>query len=750
MRNTKKLMLLLLSLALLCGIFAVTALAKEEVTDPEEKENVAAIVDNGLVLITNLELGETIFDFKEITKANGSDSISLYTIGSDKVLFQPLDGTALRFVLVTDDNGIDRDIEAGEKVTEDLLGKRIAIMGGVRESTKVLRIKAIVWEADGEHYNYIANSKNTDNLIRELFAAGYVNNGHKLTLYNDVTYNSSSGNAFKGTADTNSYVDLNGYTLTIENTTASSPALNLQAGALYMYSSRPDGKLVANSPYLFGSSGSTTPSYFGEDDDDTTDYAANFTVEAPSFSQMSYAINILGGTYVQPEGATADYFLSQVGAGITVKNATFIIKGTINKGFFGSHTGAITTSQDAPVTVISENPIKLAFHANNGTGAAKATFNAWNFYNVEPNVETNVAYSYSNCRFNASYENPLASGVGRIAFDGNPITLTVDGEEYTFGATMVAKADTALVNWGFGIEEYWKIGVTATHANVVVDDLFNYAFAPLTVAADGNNATYTLDSLVSGVMRMSLTLQSKIGVNVFFTEALADATVKFGGEEIALAGLVAENGFYKLSAALAPNVANLAYDVTIVIGDNKHVISLSIGTYAEKILASDAYANVHNLTYAMVEYVRAMTGDADFLATVAAPTGYEAQTPGEATYEKGENVLLSGLRFNLSGTIALELAGTENAEGLEVTLVLANGRTETATVDENGSAVFAGLYVNDFAGEMEISVGGEVYSYSIENYYNALDAQDSKEAIAALYNYAQYAAAYVELLQNAD
>jgi hypothetical protein len=144
-----------------------------------------------------------------------------------------------------------------------------------------------------------------------------------------------------------------------------------------------------------------------------------------------------------------------------------------------------------------------------------------------------------------------------------------------------------------------------------------------------------------------------------------------------------------------------------------------------------------------------MANDAVFLADVQKPVGYVAQLPGEATYEKGENTLLTGLRFNLSGTIALELAGAA-AKGMEVTLVLANGRTEVATVDENGSAIFVGLYVNDFAGEMEITVGEEVYSYSIENYYNALDAVDSKEAIAALYNYAQYAAAYVELLQNAD
>ena len=734
MRNAKKLLLLLLSIALLCGIFIVTALAEDGEASAEPATDYVSIVSNTLQPITTLKEGETIIHSKVITKLEDADPVELVYMDSENILYD-----TSSFVLLNASNGIERYIEPGETVTSELFGRRIAILPSGR-------LDAILWESDGEHYNHLVWEGSTKNeselkpgeLIRKIFTGDetYNMSGRKLTLYNNVSYNSDASNLLKGVAGTNSYVDLNGYTLTITN---SKLALKLSAGTLYLYSSQPGGKIVADAPTFFVSAGDATPSYFGEDADDATDYAANFTVEAPSFSQLSYKINILGGTYVQPEGATADYFLSQVGSSIVVKNATFIIKGTINKGFWRSYTGTITTSQDAPVTVIceAEEPINLAFHANNGEGAVKTTFNAWYFYNVIPNVETNVSYSYSGCRFNTSYANPLASGIGRIAFDGNFETKTVAGKEYTFGATMVAVGQTALVQWGFDIPaEYWMIDAQASHADVVVDGLFAYGFAPFTVKVD-TSATPILKAVKPETIFMSLTLQSQISMNLSFSEALDGATITVGGTPL-------EEGKRTYTYAVAPNVANENVNVIIVIGENTHTVPVNVGSYASAVLAStdETYDSVRCLTYAMVEYVRAMTGVADFLEGVSVPTGYVTKTPGEAAYEKDENnTLLTGLRFNLSGTIALEIEGAD-AKEMEVTLRLANGRTEVATVDANGSAIFEGLYVNEFCGTLTLTVGGETYTYSIENYYNAMTAAD-KPAVAALYNYVWYANDYV-------
>ncbi|MBQ8269420.1 MAG: hypothetical protein IJZ24_07090 [Clostridia bacterium] len=533
-----------------------------------------------------------------------------------------------------------------------------------------------------------------------------------------------------------------------------------------MYSSQPGGKIVADAPAFFGSSGSAAPSYFGEDASDETDYAANFTVEARSFSQTSHVINILGGTYVQPEGATADYFLSQNGSGIIVKNATFIIKGKINGGFWGSHTGTILTYQNAPVTVIceAEEPINLAFNANNGEGTKDTTFNAWYFYNVVPNEATNVKYTYSGCRFNTSYAKPLWWNENiRIAFDGTFVTKTVDDKEYTFGATVVAAASTALVQWGFDIPaEYWVVGKKASNdAVVVVDDLFAYGFDSFEVQAGDNYPTPTiLKAVYPGTISMSLTLQNQISMNLFFSEFLNGATITVkapNGETITVDGSV-EEGKRTCTYAVAPNAAKENVTVTIVIGENTHTVPVNVGSYASALLASTdtKYDSVRCLTYAMVEYVRAI--DAKFLEGVEfdQPTGYETLTPGE-NKAANEGTLLKNIAFQLDSAIALAIEGTDDAEvdvvGKVVTLELAD-RTLTATIDttidattgvEKNLAIFEGLYVNEFCGNLTLTVEGETYTYSIENYYNAIK---DNYAIAALYNYVKYANAYVNYLKE--
>ena len=763
MRNAKKLLLLLLSIALLCGVFVVTALAEDGDASAEPEKDYVEIVNAGLEKITTLKEGETIINVKEITKSDGTGSVKLYYIDSENILYD-----VLSLGLLDASNNVEKYIQPGDTVTSDMLGRRIAILPSSG------RMKAILWESDGVHYNFLAKSTNSDDLIRQLFATPLNSEktetymrGRKMTLYSDVSYNSTNGNELLGVNNNSSYIDLNGYTLTITNTSTNSPALRLAAGTLYLYSSQPGGKIVANAPAFFVPAGDATPSYFGEDDDGTTDYAANFTVEAPSFSQLSYSINILGGTYVQPEGATADYFLSQVGSAnnaITVNNATFIIKGTINRGFWRSYTGKIVTPETpAPVTVIceAEEPINFAFHANNGQETLeKTTFTAWYFYNVIPNVETNVTYLYSDCRFNTSYENPLASGVGRIAFDGKFETKTVDGKEYTFGATMFAKDDTALVQWGFDIPaEYWVIGEMASQDTfVVVDKLFAYGFEPFEVTGDTvAKAPNILKGVKSGTIIMSLTLQSQISMNLSFSEALNGATITVGETPL-------EEGQRTCTYAVAPDEANIGVTVTIGIGENTHKVQVNVGSYASALLATteEEYASARNLTYAMVEYVRVMANDPDFLKDVSVPTGYDVnQTPGE-NKAANEGTLLESIAFKLDSTIALAILGTDDAVGKVVTLELAD-RTLTATIDttttidattgveiEKNLAIFEGLYVNEFCGTLTLTVEGETYEYSIENYYNALtDAGDKEaaEAVAALYNYVEYANAYVNYLK---
>jgi hypothetical protein len=185
----------------------------------------------------------------------------------------------------------------------------------------------------------------------------------------------------------------------------------------------------------------------------------------------------------------------------------------------------------------------------------------------------------------------------------------------------------------------------------------------------------------------------------------------------------------------------------IAIGENIHSIPVSVGSYARALLASSQYADVHALTYAMIEYVRAMT-DADFLSDVEAPVGYERKVLAAIPYEKGENTLLSAIRFNLSDTIEIEVAG-DLADGTKVNLVLATARSENEEI-KGGYVRFSDLYINEFYGEMKIKVCNETYFYSLENYLDAMKVSSERAVIEALYNYAFYADLYVKDLQNAQ
>ena len=312
----------------------------------------------------------------------------------------------------------------------------------------------------------------------------------------------------------------------------------------------------------------------------------------------------------------------------------------------------------------------------------------------------------------------------------------------------LASEKSALVDWGFGIEEYWVIGETATHENVIVDGLFGYTFGNIEVGEGTNAAVATLAIVRPGAIQMNLTLQSKIGINLIFnTDWLNGASVTLGEETFAIVD-TDEISAQKISYAVAPNAANGEIAVVIKIAENEHKITVSVGDYAEAILASADYADAHALTYAMVVYVRAMTGDESFLADVAAPAAYAEKTlVAEASGNNGE--LLSSIAFCLDGTIAIAMLGTEDAEDMVVYVRFASGRGENETVTD-GVVYFSGLYVNDFFGEMTIKIAGETYTYSLANYLNGMAADADKTAVQALYNYAFYADAYVQTLPKAN
>ena len=541
-------------------------------------------------------------------------------------------------------------------------------------------------------------------------------------------------------------IDLNGYKLTINFTAAVNYALRCEYGALYIYSSREGGVIDSRSSKYFWYTDTSGNFYLGEPDASDTEYGKNFTLICKAlntsrlWSKNGY---ILGGTYVQPEGTSSAYFFAQGNAGngnIQIQNATFILNDVTTAWMKGGceHDGVIEN-----VTIIAKNQTALFEPLDNFN--KDITFKNCYFYNVTPTLIDGATYTYEDCYFNKLYD---AQANGILAYT-DKVLLTVNGTDYVFNTTVAAADKVATVNWGFGITEPWLIGATATHKNTVVDGVFGYKFAPVEVAAGENKAVATLAAIMPGALQMNLSLQSKIGMNLFVNAALSDAIVTFGGETYTLADLTANDNYYAFETAIAPNKATETLVVVIKIGENVHNVNVSVGAYAKKILAETKDAEImkaQSLTYAMVEYVRVMANDADFLADVEAPTGYTEQTlTGAASGNEG--TLLSSIAFQLDGTIAIAIKGTADAEGKDVNLVLATGRSEWATVNDAASLVmFDDLYVNEFYGTMTIKIDNETYTYSLANYLNAMETEypDKVPAIKALYNYAYYADAYVK------
>ncbi|MBP3591486.1 MAG: hypothetical protein J6K14_03305 [Clostridia bacterium] len=308
--------------------------------------------------------------------------------------------------------------------------------------------------------------------------------------------------------------------------------------------------------------------------------------------------------------------------------------------------------------------------------------------------------------------------------------------------------ETATVEWGFGITETWVVGSVAMHEDAVIDNVFTYSFANLDVTGGTNTATATLVSIEAGVVRMNLTLQSKISMNLLLAEACYGATVTVNGETFVLSDMEAVEGYYVLTVAIAPDKADESIPVTVSVNGHVHNLTTGIGNYAMAVLASEDAAVVpaKKLTYAMIEYVRAMNGNADFCKDAEMPDGYDNNSPA-LTPSENAGTLLSGIAFQLNDTIAIAVQSAKDGEtfvavGKEVVLTLATGRIERATVGENGIVIFEDLYVNDFFGEMTIEVDGETYTYSLENYAFSMDETESAVVIA-LYNYAYYADDYV-------
>ncbi|MBP3605259.1 MAG: hypothetical protein J6J66_01545 [Clostridia bacterium] len=644
---------------------------------------------------------------------------------------------------------------AGKTVSLNVGGETVAIFA--------------IYDVSGAKTYYYGNVEDYNAELLALIAAAKTANT-TLTLYEDITLTAAGvQNVYAGSGVTFK-IDLNGYKLTLVTPHDASYALKFSSGSSYIYSSREGGVLDAGASISLVMTDGGGNAYFGELDAASTAYGKNLTVICKRITSgrlWSNNAHILGGTYVQPEGEEVAFILGiDAGPVPTVQNSTFVVK-SVKDALIRRVAGTFTNC-----TFIAENATNL-FIAYDSAENSAATFKNCYFYNVVPNVIEGATVTYTDCHFDKPSSIPQAGGY--IAGTATDVSLTVLGETYKFCAKLLAadlltpikaSADTVVyfetasfeeafaqgkfvtVDWGFGLDmEYWALGALATHENVTVDEIFVYAFAPIQLG-NMNMTAYdtTLVNVLPGKILLGLSAANNVTYKVYIPKDAGYTDLTVGGIVRPLNEYTATEGdYYVIEVTVSPSQVAQPLYISLK-ATYEHGFNTGFEQYANAVLADEAYAGMHKLVYAMVEYVELMSGtDMD----VTAPEGYAVEKLVAAASTNAEGGSLAQFSFCHDSDLIFGLTGTA---GTKVVLSFSydNMTTGSYTIAANGTvAIYAGS-VYELADGFTFTCGQEteVYTYSLANYLYELENAEVVDAtviakLQALYNYAYYAKLFV-------
>ncbi len=433
MKNSKKLLILVLSLMLLVGVFVTAASA-------ESADKVTVLYPDGTEV--QYAVGETIV----------APEGDLYA-GKDNTLFKnagagwaySLDGAALSDLTVT----------------EAMLGKTVTASG-------YDKVYFAVEVTDGETIYYTdANTAgaNFKSYMQNMDAAGSTT-----VLYEDIT---SEGIAIIGKKESTYRLDLNGHTLT-NTTNAGGGAFDVRQNEFYLYSSKEGGVWdTSKVAYAFRTNDGTYGGiridgdfHIGEYNDTRTDYGKNLTVYAQCLNSDMYGASAYfnGGTYVQTAGSSAGYFL-MIGRKASneshvqkISNCTFVITQPTT-GVVWHFTSAARTYTNC--NFINESGSAVQLFANETMNAAN-TMKDCSFYDVyTPSVQGGKAINYSaGCYYAFSGALPERAD-GEFYAHGASKTLEVNGETYVLDGMFINNtSEVAAINWGGIYTDYWVLGAT--------------------------------------------------------------------------------------------------------------------------------------------------------------------------------------------------------------------------------------------------------------------------------------------------
>ena len=472
MKNSKKLLVLVLSLVMLIAAFAMCVSA--------EGDKATVQYPDGTTV--QYAVGETIIPPFGNTYA-----------GAGNTLYKNA-GAGWKFTM----DGVD--VTNNLTVTEDMIGKTIVASG-------FDKVYFTVAETGG-NTTYYTNASSAATDFRSYMQAMLSPAGATVTLYDDIACASL---AVQGAnTDLNYYLDLNGHKLTI--TSAGNIALDVRQYSFYLYSSKPGGVLDASvGACAFRTNDGTVNGvkqwgklYVGEDSETGAKYYDNLTVYCKQINQDMYGTSayFLGGKYVQVESSSATFMLvigrvgnvsnSQVQR---IRNCTFVTCKAATAPIEQSAKDART--YDGCTFINTAGGLGKIF--SNATMNGNPEFKNCKFYNVDPAVSYGgQALQYSGTTVvgftDATPARPAGEYVAHIAEQ----TVVVDGNSYVFDSTFITDTSVAYgVNWGGVYTDYWMAGTTpsapASALNYIVENANG-------TASYFGGATYAAQDVVTDAM----------------------------------------------------------------------------------------------------------------------------------------------------------------------------------------------------------------------------------------------------------
>lgn len=461
MKNSKKLLILVLSLVLLIGVFAVMAAAEDGASS----------------------------DVLTIQYPDGT----VQTYAEGEPILPPV--LPKEFVWIDDDGKGYKYTVTGSAwegipaaVTADHLGTTVkATVAGTKGTEQVYFTVAATDGATTYYTNASTVSADFKAYMQSMLSPA----GAKVTLYADI----SSGNIAVQGANTNLnyYLDLNGHKLTF--TTSGGIAMDVRQYSFYVYSSKPGGVIDAsNANSTFRTNDGKINGvqqwgklYVGEDSETGRNYYNNLTVYCKKINEDMYGTGayFLGGTYIQTSGSSSSFMLVIGRVGNTsnsqvqqIRNCTFVV----------TKAGTSPIEQSAKDSRVYDgctfiNTAGLGKIFSNATMNGSPTFKNCNFYNVDP------AVSYGGKVLNYSGSATVgftgaipARPAGEFVSHVVPKTVEVEGKTYEFGFQFITDTSAVYaVNWGGVYTDYWAAGTTPYYSEASL----NYI-----VEKDGNGVCY--------------------------------------------------------------------------------------------------------------------------------------------------------------------------------------------------------------------------------------------------------------------